>query len=162
MASRLTGTYNYASQPGGYPYSRFTMQPDPLYALPAGKQPNVNAIVGTPTAWRAVALAGTRSTSTLRRTAPSPGPSNECPNCGQAAWRPGNQSQPVPRGGLRFLEQPHDARQLHRLRTVLWLVSVRSASALFDNLGNVIGLRIRAGLSQGGQRSHTVFVGSKR
>ena len=48
IANRLTGTYSYPTQPGGYP-TRFTMQPDSIYTLPTRRvgQADTNMIVGS-------------------------------------------------------------------------------------------------------------------
>ena len=162
MASRLTGTYNYASQPGGYP-TRFTMQPDPLYALPAGKQPNVNAIVGT---YRMAgsSFGGHQVDIDIAADGSITGAtSNECVIVGKLLGDLGTNHNLYRVEAFGFLNSPTTPDNFIGCELSSGPSQSGSASALFDNQGNVIGLRIlTAGLSQGGQRSHTVFVGSKR
>ena len=45
-ASLFSGSFSYPTQPGGFP-TRFSVTPDPLYALPAGKVATTAMIVGT-------------------------------------------------------------------------------------------------------------------
>lgn len=161
-ASRLTGTYSYASQPGGVP-TRFTMQPDSLYTLPAGRQANVNAIVG---AYRMagssfgghqvdidVAADGSITGTT----------SNECLIVGKLLGDLGANHNLYRVEAFGFLDSPTTPDNFIGCELSSGPSQSGSAAALFDSQGNVIGLRIlTAGLSQGGQRSHTVFVGNRR
>ena len=166
IANRLTGTYSYPSQPGGYP-TRFTMQPDSIYTLPARRagQANVNMIVG---GYRMagssfgghqvdidIALDGSITGIT----------SNECLIVGKLLGNLGGGQQNLYRvEAFGFLENP-TSTVANSIGCELSTGPSQSgaAAAIFDSNGEVIGLRIlTAGLFQSGQRAHTVFVGTKR
>lgn len=165
VASRLVGTYSYASQPGGYP-TRFTMQPDSLYTLPNDKQPNVNLIVGSyrmpgvgfggHTVDIEVGVDGSITGET----------SNGCLIVGKLMEVP-NQDKPL-QNLYRVEAFGYLAGTLVPSNTIGCELSTGpsqsgSASAMFDAAGKVKGLRIlTAGLLSSGQRAHTVFVGDKR
>ena len=162
LASRLTGTYSYAEQPGGY-LTRFTMQPDSLYALPAGKQANVNAIVG------GYRMAGSSfgghqvDIDVAADGAITGATSNECLIVGKLLGDLGANHNLYRVEAFGFLDSPTKPDNFIGCELSSGPSQSGSASALFDNQGNVIGLRIlTAGLSQAGKRSHMVFVGNKR
>ena len=162
IGNRLTGTYGYSSQPGGYP-TRFTMQPDSLYTLPAGRQASVNAIVGS---YRmpgnsfgghqvdiAIAADGSITGST----------SNECLIVGKLLGDLGSGQNQYRVEAFGFLDSPMTPSSSIGCELSSGPSQSGSASAVFDSQGNVSGLRIlTAGLLQSGQRAHTVFVGSRR
>ncbi|WP_034388520.1 hypothetical protein [Comamonas composti] len=170
-ATRLTGTYSYTTQPGGYP-TGFTLQPDPIYQLPAGQQANVNMIVGSyrmagssfggHTVDIGIAADGSITGST----------SNECLIVGKLLGNLGSNHNLYRVEAFGFLESPgittvEDAPVSPGSTIGCELSSgpsqSGSASAIFDSHGQVIGLRIlTAGLQSTGARAHTVFVGNRR
>ena len=163
-ATRMSGSYSYVSQPGGYP-TGFVMQPDPLYALPAGMVPNVNMIVGTYT----MAGTGFGGHTVIVSVAAD----------GSITGSTSNGCEIV--GTLLGTTESGKAQNLYRVEAFGYLASTLvpsntigcelstgpsqsgAAAALFDQEGRVSGLRIlTAGLQVSGQRAHTVFVGTKR
>ncbi|GAB1385088.1 hypothetical protein MASR1M59_02360 [Melaminivora sp.] len=163
-ATRMTGTYSYNGQLGGYP-TRFTMQPDPLYTLPAGVRPNINLIVGNyrmqgasfggHTVDISVAVDGSIVGST----------SNGCKIVGKLSDLP-NQQPPL--NLYRVEAFGYLSGNLVPSNTIGCELSTGpsqsgAVAALFDQEGRVSGLRLlTAGLQISGQRAHTVFVGNKR
>jgi hypothetical protein len=162
LGNRLTGTYAYSSQPGGYP-TKFTMQPDSLYTLPAGRQATVNSIVGS---YRmpgnsfgghqvdiAIAADGSITGST----------SNACLIVGKLLGGLGSDQNQYRVEAFGFLESPMTPANSIGCELSSGPSQSGSAAAIYDSQGNVSGLRIlAAGLLQSGQRAHTVFVGSRR
>jgi hypothetical protein len=158
-ASLFTGTFSYPAQPGGFP-TRFSVTPDPLYALPAGKVPTTALIVGT------YKMAGTGfggDTTTLTVFADGAITGLTTSGCEVAG---------------KLLGELGSGLNLYRVEAFGYLDSPNapitcglssgppqsgSAAAQFDANGNVVGLRIlTAGLSVAGTRAHTVFVGAKQ
>lgn len=162
-ASRLVGTYSYASQPGGYP-TQFTMQPDTAYALPSGRQPNVDALVGTyrmpgvgfggHTVDLQVAVDGSITGET----------SNGCLIVGKLLSLPSDNTQNLYRvEAFGYLEGTLVPSNTIGCELSSGPSQSGSASAMFNSQGQVVGLRIlAAGLLSSGQRAHTVFVGDRR
>ncbi len=162
VASRLTGLYSYAAQPGGYP-TQFTMQPDSLFTLPAGKQANVNAIVGS------YRMAGSSfgghqvDVEVAADGAITGSTSNECLIVGKLLGDVQPQHNLYRVEAFGFLKSPTTPDNFIGCEQSTGPSQSGSASATFDAQGNVVGLRIlAAGLSQSGQRAHTVFVGTRR
>ncbi|WP_313303450.1 hypothetical protein [Diaphorobacter sp.] len=161
-ATRLTGTYSYPAQPGGYP-TGFTMLPDPLYVLPAGKQPSVPLIVGNyrmdgagfggHTTSLKVETDGTITGST----------SNGCLIVGKLLGNLGTGQNLYRVEAFGYLQDPKVALgNIITCELATGPSQSGSAAALFDAAGNVTGLRVlSAGLSLTGKRTHTVFVGGK-
>ena len=160
IANRLTGTYSYPTQPGGYP-TRFTMQPDSIYTLPTRRvgQADTNMIVGS---YRMagssfgghqvdidIAVDGsiTVSPATNARSWAScwatwTEASRTC-----TGWKPWAfwTTRNLPTIGCELSTGPSQSG---------------SAAAIFDANGEVVGLRIlTAGLLQSGQRAHTGVCG---
>ena len=158
-ASLFSGSFSYPTQPGGFP-TRFSVTPDPLYALPAGKVATTAMIVGT------YKMAGTGfggDTTTLKVFADGAITGLTTSGCEVAG---------------KLLGELGSGLNLYRVEAFGYLKSPNgpitcelasgppqsgSASAQFDANGNVIGLRIlAAGLSVAGTRARTVFVGAKQ
>lgn len=158
-ASLFSGSFSYPTQPGGFP-TRFSVTPDPLYALPAGKVATTAMIVGT------YKMAGTGfggDTTTLKVFADGAITGLTTSGCEVAG---------------KLLGELGSGLNLYRVEAFGYLKSPNgpitcelasgppqsgSASAQFDANGNVIGLRIlAAGLSVAGSRARTVFVGAKQ
>ena len=158
-ASLFSGSFSYPTQPGGFP-TRFSVTPDPLYALPAGKVATTAMIVGT------YKMAGTGfggDTTTLKVFADGAITGLTTSGCEVAG---------------KLLGELGSGLNLYRVEAFGYLKSPNgpitcelasgppqsgSASAQFDANGNVIGLRIlTAGLSVAGTRARTVFVGAKQ
>ena len=158
-ASLFSGSFSYPTQPGGFP-TRFSVTPDPLYALPAGKVATTAMIVGT------FKMAGTGfggDTTTLKVFADGAITGLTTSGCEVAG---------------KLLGELGSGLNLYRVEAFGYLKSPNgpitcelasgppqsgSASAQFDANGNVIGLRIlAAGLSVAGSRARTVFVGAKQ
>ena len=158
-ASLFSGSFSYPTQPGGFP-TRFSVTPDPLYALPAGKVATTAMIVGT------YKMAGTSfggDTTTLKVFADGAITGLTTSGCEVAG---------------KLLGELGSGLNLYRVEAFGYLKSPNgpitcelasgppqsgSASAQFDANGNVIGLRIlTAGLSVAGTRARTVFVGAKQ
>ena len=158
-AGLFSGSFSYPTQPGGFP-TRFSVTPDPLYALPSGKVPNAALIVGT------YKMAGTGfggDTTTLTVFADGAITGLTTSGCEVAG---------------KLLGELGSGLNLYRVEAFGYLNSPNapitcglssgppqsgSASAQFDANGKVIGLRIlTAGLSVAGTRAHTVFVGAKQ
>ena len=158
-ASLFSGSFSYPTQPGGFP-TRFSVTPDPLYALPAGKVATTAMIVGT------FKMAGTGfggDTTTLKVFADGAITGLTTSGCEVAG---------------KLLGELGSGLNLYRVEAFGYLKSPNgpitcelasgppqsgSASAQFDANGNVIGLRIlTAGLSVAGTRARTVFVGAKQ
>ena len=158
-ASLFSGSFSYPTQPGGFP-TRFSVTPDPLYALPAGKVATTAMIVGT------YKMAGTGfggDTTTLKVFADGAITGLTTSGCEVAG---------------KLLGELGSGLNLYRVEAFGYLKSPNgpitcelasgppqsgSASAQFDANGNVIGLRIlTAGLSVAGTRARTVFVGTKQ
>ena len=158
-ASLFSGSFSYPTQPGGFP-TRFSVTPDPLYALPAGKVATTAMIVGT------FKMAGTSfggDTTTLKVFADGAITGLTTSGCEVAG---------------KLLGELGSGLNLYRVEAFGYLKSPNgpitcelasgppqsgSASAQFDANGNVIGLRIlTAGLSVAGTRARTVFVGAKQ
>ena len=158
-ASLFSGSFSYPTQPGGFP-TRFSVTPDPLYALPAGKVATTAMIVGT------YKMAGTGfggDTTTLKVFADGAITGLTTSGCEVAG---------------KLLGELGSGLNLYRVEAFGYLKSPNgpitcelasgppqsgSASAQFDANGNVIGLRIlTAGLSVAGSRARTVFVGAKQ
>ena len=158
-ASLFSGSFSYPTQPGGFP-TRFSVTPDPLYALPAGKVATTAMIVGT------YKMAGTGfggDTTTLNVFADGAITGLTTSGCEVAG---------------KLLGELGSGLNLYRVEAFGYLKSPNgpitcelasgppqsgSASAQFDANGNVIGLRIlAAGLSVAGTRARTVFVGAKQ
>lgn len=161
-ANRLTGTYSYPSQPGGYP-TRFTMQPDTLYALPPNRQANVNLIVGSyrmpgvgfggHTVDLQVAVDGAITGET----------SNGCLIVGKLLGDLGSGQNLYRVEAFGYLDGPMVPSNTIGCELSTGPSQSGSASAMFDVHGNVTGLRIlTAGLLSSGKRAHTVIVGDKR
>ncbi len=163
-ATRMTGTYSYVSQPGGYP-TRFTMQPDPLYALPAGSVPNVNMIVGTYRMAGAGFGGHTVDVEVAADGSITGETSNGCTIVGKLL---GVAESGTPQNLYRVEAFGYLADTLVPANTIGCELSTGpsqsgAAAALFSPEGRVIGLRIlTAGLQVSGQRAHTVFVGTRR
>ncbi|WP_225584892.1 MULTISPECIES: hypothetical protein [unclassified Acidovorax] len=158
-AGLFSGSFSYPTQPGGFP-TRFSVTPDPLYALPSGKVPNAALIIGT------YKMAGTGfggDTTTLTVFADGAITGLTTSGCEVAG---------------KLLGELGSGLNLYRVEAFGYLNSPNapitcglssgppqsgSASAQFDANGKVIGLRIlTAGLSVAGTRAHTVFVGAKQ
>ena len=158
-ASLFSGSFSYPTQPGGFP-TRFSVTPDPLYALTAGKVATTAMIVGT------YKMAGTGfggDTTTLKVFADGAITGLTTSGCEVAG---------------KLLGELGSGLNLYRVEAFGYLKSPNgpitcelasgppqsgSASAQFDANGNVIGLRIlAAGLSVAGSRARTVFVGAKQ
>lgn len=162
LANRLTGTYSYPDQPNGFP-TGFTMQPDSLYTLPAGKEANINLIVGNyrmpgagfggHTVDIQVAVDGAITGET----------SNGCVIVGKLLPSAGNTVNLYRVEAFGYLESPTKPANTIGCELSTGPSQSGAASATFDSDGNVNGLRIlAAGLQSSGQRAHTVFVGSRR
>ena len=158
-ASLFSGSFSYPTQPGGFP-TRFSVTPDPLYALPAGKVATTAMIVGT------YKMAGTGfggDTTMLNVFADGAITGRTTSGCEVVG---------------KLLGELGSGLNLYRVEAFGYLKSPNgpitcelasgppqsgSASAQFDANGNVIGLRIlAAGLSVAGTRARTVFVGAKQ
>lgn len=158
-ASLFSGSFSYPTQPGGFP-TRFSVTPDPLYALTAGKVATTAMIVGT------YKMAGTGfggDTTTLKVFADGAITGLTTSGCEVVG---------------KLLGELGSGLNLYRVEAFGYLKSPNgpitcelasgppqsgSASAQFDANGNVIGLRIlTAGLSVAGTRARTVFVGAKQ
>lgn len=164
IANRLTGTYSYPTQPGGYP-TRFTMQPDSIYTLPTRRvgQADTNMIVGS---YRMAgsSFGGHQVDIDIAVDGSITGvTSNECQIVGKLLGNLDGGKQNLYRvEALGFLD---DAKPANSIGCELSTGPSQSgsAAAIFDANGEVVGLRIlTAGLLQSGQRAHTVFVGTKR
>ena len=164
IANRLTGTYSYPTQPGGYP-TRFTMQPDSIYTLPTRRvgQADINMIVGS---YRMAgsSFGGHQVDIDIAVDGSITGvTSNECQIVGKLLGNLDGGKQNLYRvEALGFLD---DAKPANSIGCELSTGPSQSglAAAIFDANGEVVGLRIlTAGLLQSGQRAHTVFVGTKR
>ena len=158
-ASLFSGSFSYPTQPGGFP-TRFSVTPDPLYALTAGKVATTAMIVGT------YKMAGTGfggDSTTLNVFADGAITGRTTSGCEVVG---------------KLLGELGSGLNLYRVEAFGYLKSPSgpitcelasgppqsgSASAQFDANGNVIGLRIlTAGLSVAGTRARTVFVGAKQ
>ena len=158
-ASLFSGSFSYPTQPGGFP-TRFSVTPDPLYALPAGKVATTAMIVGT---YRMAGTGFGGDTTTLKVFADGAITGLTTSGCEVAG---------------KLLGELGSGLNLYRVEAFGYLKSPNgpitcelasgppqsgSASAQFDANGNVIGLRIlAAGLSVAGSRARTVFVGAKQ
>ena len=158
-ASLFSGSFSYPTQPGGFP-TRFSVTPDPLYALPAGKVATTAMIVGT---YKMAGSGFGGDTTTLKVFADGAITGLTTSGCEVAG---------------KLLGELGSGLNLYRVEAFGYLKSPNgpitcelasgppqsgSASAQFDANGNVIGLRIlTAGLSVAGTRARTVFVGAKQ
>ena len=163
-ASRLTGSYSYSTQPGGYP-TQFTLQRDPLYALPATATPNINLIVGS---YRmpGVGFGGhTVDVQVAVDGAITGATTNGCLIVGKLIHLAGNDANLYRVEAFGYLEDP--AKPVTPGTTIGCELSTGPsqsgvASAMFSQ-GRVSGLRIlTSGESKSGERAHSVFVGDKR
>ncbi|WP_227001377.1 hypothetical protein [Pulveribacter suum] len=165
IANRLTGTYSYPTQPGGYP-TRFVMQPDSLYTLPARRvgQANVNMIAG---GYRMAgsSFGGHQVDIDIAVDGSITGvTSNQCLIVGKLLGNLAEGRQNLYRvEAFGFLDNPARPANFIGCELSSGPSQSGSAAAIFDANGEVVGLRIlAAGLFQSGQRAHTVFVGTKR
>ncbi|WP_313311375.1 hypothetical protein [Pulveribacter sp.] len=161
-ASRLTGSYSYPTQPGGYP-TQLVLEPDALYTLPAGSTASIGTIVGSyrmpgvgfggHTVDMEVAADGSITGET----------SNGCLIVGKLVDL-GDRSRNLYRvEAFGYLDGPMVPSNSIDCELSTGPSQSGAASALFSANGAVAGLRIlAAGESSSGQRAHTVFVGNKR
>lgn len=158
-ASLFTGSFSYPAQPGGFP-TRFSVTPDPLYALPAGKVPNAALITGT-YKMAGAGFGGDTTTLTVFADGAITGlTSSGCEVAGKLVGELGSGLNLYRVEAFGYLSSPNAP-------ITCGLSSgppqSGSASAQFDANGNVTGLRIlAAGLSVAGTRAHTVFVGARQ
>lgn len=158
-AGLFSGSFNYPTQPGGF-LTRFSVTPDPLYALPAGTVPNASLIIGTYT-MAGTGFGGDTTALTVFADGAITGlTSSGCEVAGKLLGELGSGLNLYRIEAFGYLDSPNAP-------ITCGLSSgpsqSGSASAQFDASGNVIGLRIlTAGLSVAGTRAHTVFVGSKQ
>ncbi len=158
-ASLFSGTFSYPTQPGGFP-TRFRVTPDPLYALPLGTQPTTALIAHTFT-MAGTGFGGDTSTVTVSADGAITGyTSNGCEIAGTLLGQLGSGLNLYRVEALGYLTRPNAPVACDLAGGP---PQSGSASAQFDVNGEVVGLRIlAAGLSVGGERSHTVFVGTRQ
>ena len=161
-ATRLTGTYSYAGQPGGYP-TGMVMQPDSKYTLPRNREPNINLIVGSyrmpgtgfggHTTDIMVAADGSITGTTT----------NGCEIVGMLLGGVGSGLNLYRVEAFGYIESSLVPSNTIGCELSTGPSQSGSAAAIFDPEGRVIGLRIlTAGLQVSGKRAHTVFVGDRR
>lgn len=168
QATRFSGTYSYPAQPGGEP-TAFTMVPDPLYALPSGAVPNLALITGV-YQMAGKAFGDHTSTLTLWADGAITGvTSNNCLIVGKVLGELGSGLNLYRVEAFSYLADPSTPATFITCDLKDGPSESGTASAQFDNAGNVIGLRIlTAGVSGNNEqvgtsrRAHTVFDGRRQ